>query len=565
MVSRGIVHLLSQLDSQYLPWGLTLAGLILAVCFPRAGDRAFRAIEYLGRRLAGHRLWACLSIGLAAIVLRLSLLPLLPIPAPRIHDEFSYLLGADTLAHGRLANPPHPLWIFFDTIHVNQHPTYASKYPPAQAVALALGQLLGNPWFGVLLSVGAMCAAMVWMLQGWMPPPWALLGGSLLLFRIGIFSYWMNSYWGGAVPAIGGALVAGAMPRLMRDWRARDALVLGLGAIVLANSRPLEGGLCCLPVAVVLAVRLCSAKHPSWRVALTHLILPLCMVGLAGAAFMAYFNWRSTGDPKLFPYILNERTYLAGTPSLVWNASRVHLHFANPQFEQYYNGVLRDFWSAGRFTGLSGLATKLSDNFQRLAQVFFSPELLTPLLALPWILRSWKGRFLAAQIAIVFGALLAVVWFEAHYLGPITASIFALLTFGIRYIRQVRFRGRPLGLGLSRAIVLLTVLLSPFNTRPGTWKFSAPYGISYRAIFAHQLERLPGRHLVIVRYSSQHNVFQEWVYNDADIDRAKIVWAREIPGVDLKPLLSGFSGRQIWLAEPDAPQPRISVYRDAEH
>jgi hypothetical protein len=265
-----------------------LACLVLAWYFPQIGNGLFHRLEVLGARLAHHQRLAILAIAALTILLRLSLLWILPVPIPVIQDEFSYLLAADTFAHGRLTNPPSPFWIFFDEVHVNQLPTYMSKYPPAQGAILAIGQLLGHPFIGVVLSAAIMCAAILWMLQGWLPPEWALLGGTLVLLRLGIFTYWIDSYWGGAVTAIGGALVLGALPRILHFQRPRDAVLLALGAAILLNSRPFEGAILCLPVAVVLFVWLCGRRRPPWRAVLPRVVAPLLAAAVPCALFVLY-------------------------------------------------------------------------------------------------------------------------------------------------------------------------------------------------------------------------------------------------------------------------------------
>src|SRR5512146_757808 len=121
--------------------------------------RFLRVLENAFDKVSQRRLLACSLVGSFALALRLAILPLLPIPYPWHEDEFSYLLQAQTFAMGRLTTPTHPLWPFFETVHVNQLPTYASKYPPGQAAMLAVGiRLFGHPWFGVWLSVGLLCA-----------------------------------------------------------------------------------------------------------------------------------------------------------------------------------------------------------------------------------------------------------------------------------------------------------------------------------------------------------------------------------------------------------------------
>ena len=82
----------------------------------------------------------------------------------------------------------------------------------------------------------------------------------------------------------------------------------------------------------------------------------------------------------------------------------------------------------------------------------------------------------------------------------------------------------------------------------------------HRASIVAQLEQNIWRHLVIVRYAPDHNALAEWVYNSADIDGAKVVWAREMDATQNRKLLEYFKDRRVWLLEADAEPPKLVPY-----
>ena len=546
----------------------TLLFLTLALLASRPAEQIFTRLESLFAQFAKRRNLITLGIFFGVIAIRLAVLPLLHVPVPGIHDEYSYLLMGDTFAHGRLANPPHPLWFSFETFHVNWFPTYSSIYPPAQGAILAIGQLLGNPWVGVLLSTAAMCSAIAWMLQVWMPPRWALLGGLLASTKFGVASYWMNSYWGGAAAAIGGALVLGAIGRISKRATAWYGIVLGLGVAILANSRPYEGLLFCIPAAwfiwwLATEKKTGSTHNPAFASAhaKAKVLASALIVLLATAVFMGYYNWRLTGNALLMPHALRTRTYHSSALFL-WERASLPLQYNNPQFEKFYNGWERenyrrtwqDVWRVSK------------EKINRGGHTFFwwGVILLAP--GTPFVLRDKKMRLLLATIFIGALGVFAVIWSFAHYAAPFTCAIVALLVESIRHLRTMTVAAFPLGRWLSRAAILLLLIETisyPIRHQcdPLAWTCQ---GDPSRTAIQTRLSLEPGKHLIIVRYEPDHNIHDEWVYNGADIDTAKVLWARELDASQNAKLLGYFKDRTAWLVEPDVDNTELIPYSQPE-
>jgi hypothetical protein len=482
-------------------------------------------------------------------------------PVPFVNDEFSYLLGADTFAHLRLTNPPHPLWPFFESIHVIVQPTYASKYQPAQALLLALGQITtGLPVVGVWLQVGLAATAMAWMFQAWLPPRWARYAAVIAALHLtflggGRLAPWGYSYWGGGVAVIGGALLFGGVRRLVDRPRISASLAVGVGLAILANSRPFEGVVLSIVPACVLAVYL--LRHRREPVTLARAVVPVVLVlGVTGAA-MAVYNRAVTGSPWTLPYAIHEASYSV-TPLFLFGHVRA-------QPPPYRHQALRDFqigYALHAFESRRtprGFLDVVAFRVVALGAFFLGGALVIAGAGAPGALRDPWTRIAVASVAVLVVALLTETWFFPHYAAPAAPLIYVVVTQALRRLRAWRRGGSAMLRTAVDAVIpvlLVSVVASLFLAAPPSERFGRA-----RAKLVAELTAQPGRDLVIVRYGPAHFVHDEWVYNAADIDAAPVVWARDMGDENVR-LLEYFRDRKVWLLEPEARPLRLVPLRN---
>jgi len=540
---------------------LAVTGVVLAAqfIFPKTSTRVSLTISKCTSLVVRRRSLCGFLLFLTVVAARIAILPRLPVPVPGIHDEFSYLLMGDTFAHGRLSNPPHPMWMSFETFHANWFPRYASMYPPAQGLVLAIGQLLGHPWIGVLLSCAAMCAVVYWMLLAWLPSRWALLGGIIVWLKFAIASYWMNSYWGGAVAAVGGALLLGSLARLLRRTNSQQAILFAIGLAILANSRPYEGLIFSLPALFVLARWLFRRGKANQRTqnVFRIVVLPIAALLLLTGAFMATYNWRLTGHALLFPNALNVQTYHTA-PMFLFQPLKPEKHYNNQQFEDFYNGWEREeydhSWESVKcITWLKSV--RFFSAFAWWGMLFALPGLF-------FVVRDRRIRLAWITLGLVAVATYLVVWSNAHYAAPVTCVVILFYLRALRHLQVMKRKGWRWGTVLARTSVLLLfadTATAVVQKQCDTFYWTCQGDVS-RATIQRKLEALPGKHLVMVRYGEDHNIHDDWVFNGAEIDSAKVIWAREIsPEQDAK-LFDYFRDRKIWLATPDTDNTYLAPY-----
>ncbi len=278
------------------------------------------------------------------------------------------------------------------------------------------------------------------------------------------------------------------------------------------------------------------------------------------------------------PFQVNAATYQVA-PILLWQSPNL--------VPAYHQQALREFhlfYALPLYTGARSVVGLFATWLVRTRDTwffFFGPILSFQLLVAAAITPygfSWSDlrlqtRFLLLAGGVSAAGLAAEVYYSPHYAAPMTCLILAIVLLAMRRVRGWQWRGKRAGVFLTRAVplvclsmILVRASVGRPHVSPGTlWPLTAYNAYSVetpRGRIRAELEGSSGRHLVIIHYrphaepgkgGGPHQWDHEWVYNEADIDEAKIVWAWDMGPSENQELITYFKDRHNWLVDLDAP------------
>lgn len=472
---------------------------------------------------------------LTSLVFSIAAAALHGMPLPQFHDDFAYLLDADTFVHGRLSNPTPPLWQHFETMHVLFVPRYIAKFPIGQGLIFAAGTVLfGHPLRAMWLIAAAACAAIWWALRVWTTPALALLGGIAAAVHP-TFLDWTESYHGAALAALGGGLLLAGAGKMRTKATIGISAVMGVGTVFLALSRPYEGLIYTIAIAVLLLI---DFRREMLRAAPAGLA-----IAAAGLLFIAWDNHSITGSPFVLPYSVYEQQY-DPAPNFLWEPARPMPQYRNQEmafvYRVFYLGQYKRVHAPG---GLWDETLKKIDVIERAmlgrpaSRIFENawPLFWILLVGLALVLRQDADarRLAIALLIFAFAPFSIIWWMELHYLAPAAALAACLIVLGVR--RTYAFS--PI-LGLA----ILVLFFANAGATWWSWIRTPQDGFEpRRRQYAQSILAQGGKHLVIVAQD-----VSDAVYNGADLDRAPIVWARDLgPAADAR-LRAHYRDRTVW-------------------
>ena len=528
---------------ELLSLGLAIA--LLFVAPPPARRMHASLLRWLGR-LGARPVLVAVVLGLGVVLVAAIHAHFVHWPEPSVHDEFAYILGAETFAGGELARPTPAHWEHFESFHILLTPSYAPKYPPGHSLVLAGAlSVFGEVRYGLWLEAGALVASITWMLFAFVPARFAVLGGIACALQLALFGSWSMTFYGGSLAAIGGALMLGAAPRVSQRPGVGLGVVLGLGIAILAMTRPFEGFVATFAVIAWLIIRCRARARDGSLSAATYAGAAVgagAVVSL-GLAFIGAHNHATTGDVFRLPYAEYDAQYSVYPPFLFQEPAPApaYRHSAIEDFSTTFQSGERDLIGGPRSYTIQSVLRQV-----RLVLPILGLVLVLPLLGAVLALRRRTASLAIGTWVLVSLALTTTTFCFAHYAAPGAGALYALAFLGWSSAWS-RSKGRWRDGVAAAGLAVLAGLVVVAGQR-SIDKFGAEnrhFGL-VRSRVIDRLEREPGRDLVIVETLPGHSFHHEFVYNAADIEAADIVWARDMGAEKNAALAMHYTGREIW-------------------
>jgi len=197
----------------------------------------------------------------------------------------------------------------------------------------------------------------------------------------------------------------------------------------------------------------------------------------------------------------------------------------------------------------------------------------------------WRSelRVILFSVGLLATDLFLQIWpGHSHYAAPAAGAFVLMALYGVRSFRN---SCGWMGICVSRAVVGLTMLCllspvveclrDPFAINPvflnPDWRqpgasftnaadLSLPLQIERQQLQA-ELERRPGKHLVIVHHPYHDVPSVDWIYNNADLPDATVIWARDMGYLRNRELVNSYPDRQVWYV--DRAQAKLIPYDQA--
>jgi len=440
---------------------------------------------------------------------------------PIVHDEFSYQIGAQMLAHGQLWHTAHPLRRFFDSFQLIVDPVYASAYFPGTAMLLAPAVWLSVPFWAMSLFESSMAAGMLFVLvRRMISAPWAFLAVLMLLSTQMFRTLSVMSM--SQIPS----LLAGlAMMLCWLNWqdarKRRWLFLLGLAAGFGAITRPLDALCYAIPIGLAML----------WQVRSKRLITFSTII-LGAAPFLAtqlVSNKGITGHWFTTPFRLYaDRDHPNTSFGFHAEAPAAKPVSDLPQKQDLYS---REYAPLIQQHTVKQELSAWWDIKLRSTLVFGSPAPFPALLILlpaGVVLARFRSLVLLATIDIFVGLYFCYVFFLPHYTIVVAPAIIVGILIGtarLPLILPLRFRSFASCWLVCMVVGISIFALPQWDKESNDEMFDAPLLTKVD----QTLDQLAEPSVVLFTYDPKRNVHEEPVYNvtTAWPDDAKVIRAHD--------------------------------------